>query len=625
MIKFFIKSGLLIFALTFLVYFNTLSGFFTSDDYGPLGGAKNLSLAGIIKASIPKKGDIFIRPVSDISWKLDYSIWRLNPFGYHLTNTTLHAFSSILACFLAFFLTKNQAISLFTGILFSVHPIHPEAVVRLADRYDLLCGFFYLLSLVTFITYSEISKKPYFYFISVISYPLSILSKEMGITLPIILILYGFIFKRRQKLKIYIPYFIITFSYLVCRFIFIGDVGGYRSFSGQPLFTNFNFISFLKRLIFNIFPQLILPANCEVIKQSVYTGIIFLFVLGVICALYFHRRELNKFLLLFCFSFMAVNFVIIHNIIWVGPDLQGSRLIYLPTVGFSIIFAHLFFGKNNQRGIPKTLKFVTIIVFSLCYIFITVSDNQAWNMAGRITGQIPERAKEYALRYHNKMKLYFFLPDTWKGTSPYGHYIPETIAPLLLPLEPKDVAIISDLNYGNNGEYLFYDFDLRNSDFKTNLGKRYFFLKWSEVSERIEDISVPLRGKLNNLKQKNALPKTYYFIKDTFAIEGMHIPVESIGAIELRMRMKSSNPSRDNLEIFWLSSEDAKWDLKKHIYFPVKIDGEFHTYHIPFYLFNPDWLGGVYLEELRLQFDRDYKLKNYNTEIEYIKLLVYEP
>lgn len=623
MIKFFIKSGLLIFALTFLVYFNTLSGFFTSDDYGPLAVVKNPSLAGVINANIPKKGDIFIRPVSDIFWKLDYSIWRLNPLGYHLTNTTLHTLNSILVCILTFFLTRNQPVSLLAGILFSVHPIHSEAVVRLADREDLLCAFFYLLSLVTFITYSEIFKKPFFYFISVVFYPLSILSKEMGITLPVILILYGFIFKRRQKLKIYIPYFIIAFSYLVCRFIFIGDVGGYRSFSGQPLFINFNFIPFLKRIIFNIFPQLILPANCEVIKQSVYAGIIFLFVLGIIRALYFNHQKLNKFLLLFCLSFMVVNFVIIHNIIWVGPDLQGSRLLYLPTVGFSIIFSHLLLGKNNRRGISRVLNFITAMVFSLCYIFITVNDNQAWNTAGRITGQIPERAKEYALRYHNNIKLYFFIPAIWKGTSLYGHNIPETIAPLLLPLEPKDVVIISDLNYGNNGEYLFYDFDIRDSDLKENLGKKYYFLKWDEGLRSLEDISLSLKNKLNNLKQKSTLPKIYYFIKDTFDIKGIHIPVESIGAIELRMRMKSTNSSRDNLEILWLSSKDAKWDFKKHIYFPVKIDGEFHTYNIPFHLFNPDWLEEVYLEELMLQFDRDYKLKNYNTEIEYIKLLAY--
>ena len=444
--RFFIISGILIFALSFLIYSNTLNGFFTSDDYGPLGVTRDKSVFEIIKVNIPKKGDIFIRPLSDISWKLDYLIWHFNPFGYHLTNTTLHALTSVLVFILTFLLMRDRLVSLFAGILFSVHPLHPEAIVRLADRYDLLCAFFYLLSLLTFIIYSDISKKVYLYIISILSYVLALLSKEMAITLPFILIIWGIIFKHGRRLKLYIPYFSIVFIYLASRFIYIGDIGGYRDFEGRPLFLQFNLISFLKRMVYNIPMSLILPMHQDVIKQDVRALIILIFFIGITFALYSNRRYMNKSHLLFWVSFIAVNLIPVYNIVWVGPDLQGARLTYLASVGFCIIFAHFLLGNSKTGGIIKKINLLIVIVFSLLYTFITFKNSQPWNTAGRITAQIPKVVKEYSHRFSNGIKFYFFIPDTVKGAYPYGHFIPQTLAPLILPVKPEDVVVISDLN-----------------------------------------------------------------------------------------------------------------------------------------------------------------------------------
>ena len=97
------------------------------------------------------------------------------------------------------------------------------------------------------------------------------------------------------------------------------------------------------------------------------------------------------------------------------------------------------------------------------------------------------------------------------------------------------------------------------------------------------------------------------------------IPVLSIGAIELRMRVKSAEAKNEKLEIFWLSNHEANFDRKKHIYYITRIDEEFNVYQVPFYIFNPAWLDNTYLEELKLQFNDANKV-----EIDYIKLLTYE-
>ena len=59
------------------------------------------------------------QPLSWVTFGLDYLLWGLNPFGYHLTNLVLHVVNAVLFYFLAFRLlsltltvTAAQALSL---------------------------------------------------------------------------------------------------------------------------------------------------------------------------------------------------------------------------------------------------------------------------------------------------------------------------------------------------------------------------------------------------------------------------------------------------------------------------------------------------------------------------------
>ena len=634
--RFFIISGILIFVLTFSVYFDTLGAFFNGHDCFWILRMKGESFVGIFREIISRGHAMFLTPLANLFWKLDYLIWHLNPFGYHLTNTTIHALNSLLVVILTFLLTKNKLLSLFAGILFAIHPIHSEAVIGLVARYYLLCTFFYLLSLVTFITYSSSAKKPYLYLISIISYVLALLSKEMGVTLPIILVLWALIYKHRQRLRFYIPYLTLTSIYIIWRFIYMGGMDGYRDFERKPLYFQFHLVPFLKRMLYNIPLSLILPINREAISHQIQTQFAFLFFISVAIALYFNWRYMNKTLLLFGLSFTAVSLAPGYNIVWVGSDLGFSRALYLPAIGFCIVIASLFLVEGNIRSNLKKLNLFLITIFCLAYIFILHKNNQPWNMAGRITGQIPKIARDYTRRFSSGIKLYFLIPSGVNGAPVYGYgeYISKTIAPLILPLKPEDMAVINEVKRGPLHPDPFYDFDLRKRDFASGLGKQTFFFKWNETSGLLEDVSLSIKSKLNNPKQDTVLPKTYRLTgkpQKQFIISDIHIPVVSIGAIELRMRVKSLRTPKTQLEITWLSNHDTKWkrwEFKKHINFLIKIDGEFHTYKIPFYLFNPDWLGQVYLEGLRFEGDRSlYSAaagESYKLEIEYVKLLPYE-
>ncbi|SVD83707.1 uncharacterized protein METZ01_LOCUS436561, partial [marine metagenome] len=81
----------------------------------------------------------------------NYSKGQLNPFGYHLVNTSLHFFTSIVIFFIAFItikkglsLSKKEALSIagITTLLFSINPVHSETVNYISARAVGMSSFF---------------------------------------------------------------------------------------------------------------------------------------------------------------------------------------------------------------------------------------------------------------------------------------------------------------------------------------------------------------------------------------------------------------------------------------------------------------------------------------------------
>jgi protein O-mannosyl-transferase len=94
------------------------------------------------------------RPVQNISFILDYTIWNTNPYGFHLTNVLLHIASGVLLYFLLRKLLlpwwrsspKGEIIaslsSFLIALLWIVHPVHSAAIDYISGRADSLAFFF---------------------------------------------------------------------------------------------------------------------------------------------------------------------------------------------------------------------------------------------------------------------------------------------------------------------------------------------------------------------------------------------------------------------------------------------------------------------------------------------------
>ena len=69
------------------------------------------------------------RPLCTLTFRLNYAVHGLEPFGYHLVNVLLHILVSVIFVFMCETVILNSfPASLVAGLLFVAHPVHTEAV-----------------------------------------------------------------------------------------------------------------------------------------------------------------------------------------------------------------------------------------------------------------------------------------------------------------------------------------------------------------------------------------------------------------------------------------------------------------------------------------------------------------
>ncbi|XP_078098871.1 protein O-mannosyl-transferase TMTC2-like [Sander vitreus] len=100
------------------------------------------------------------RPLCTLSFRLNYTLHALRPWGYHLLNVLLHGL--VTALFTAFSrpLLGGGLWSVLAGLLFASHPIHTEAVAGVVGRADVGAALFFLLSLLCYMRHCGLRKDP---------------------------------------------------------------------------------------------------------------------------------------------------------------------------------------------------------------------------------------------------------------------------------------------------------------------------------------------------------------------------------------------------------------------------------------------------------------------------------
>jgi len=127
-------------------------------------------------------------PLTWLSHMTDCQFHGLDPGRHHLTSVLLHIASTLLLFFVLGRMTGARLRSAFVAALFALHPLHVEPVAWVADRKDVLSGFFWMLTMGAYVRYAE---RPGFmrYLVVMIAIVLGLMAKPMVVTLPFVLLL----------------------------------------------------------------------------------------------------------------------------------------------------------------------------------------------------------------------------------------------------------------------------------------------------------------------------------------------------------------------------------------------------------------------------------------------------
>jgi protein O-mannosyl-transferase len=218
-----IAGASLLVVLLFTAYFPVLqNGFIWDDDRHLTDNPFVINSDGLKHLWQDVRATQQYYPLITTSFWIEYRIWGLDPLGYHITNVLLHTMNAIILWRILVFLGLPAA--WLVCAVFALHPVHVESVAWITERKNLLSGFFYLLSLYTFLQFyfpglpnfsneNRVKNRSYYlYGISLIFFICALLGKTVTCTLPAVVLLLFWWKQNRIDLKVVwlmVPYFLV--------------------------------------------------------------------------------------------------------------------------------------------------------------------------------------------------------------------------------------------------------------------------------------------------------------------------------------------------------------------------------------------------------------------------------
>ena len=330
-----------------------------------------------------RKGGYY-RPLILLSYAIDYQIYRLKPWGYHLTNLLVHLGVVALVFLLLFSLESDLMLSFASSLLFGISPFIKEPVGWISGRTDLFASFFIILSLFflnRYLNNRKTSSLLFFY----LSFILAMFSKESAFIFPalaIALILY------RGKLKETLK------ELLVLIFIWAGLMG-------LSLFVSFNpgslspsrAYSFLphtiKALGYYVF-KILIPYNVPPVPDypSIFNSPLLMIpgILFLITLFTFAYKPSKKFGFFTTAAFISL-IPSFGPILLTSPTPVANRFAYLAAaLLYPIIFIILRAALNEGWAIILILILaIPVAQNSLSMNNLYVSENNFWNRAYKMS------------------------------------------------------------------------------------------------------------------------------------------------------------------------------------------------------------------------------------------------
>lgn len=337
------------------------------------------------------------RPMVSLSIFMDYLLWKTNAFGYHLGNVLMTAGCAIFVALIASEASGNfgnrmrATTALWSALLFAAYPLHVESVSWIIGRVDLLATLFYLASLYFFMRLRLVKERLYFVF-CIVFFVLSLASKEIAVTLPVVATLYALLIPEQQldltksnsksrfakilarpsaiQTKALLSLWVALFAFAALRSMLIGStIGGYGSdfsfSSALSLFTNQG-----------TWQRVLSPINTEMLSPQ---RIMKFAHIPLYAALFFAsiRCIFTPALFRLYFFFGAWTLIAIlpaFQVFHIAENLAGSRLFFLSSAPYCLFLTFALLPADDifPKKIIRLLAVIGTILLAYNFVFWSI-------------------------------------------------------------------------------------------------------------------------------------------------------------------------------------------------------------------------------------------------------------
>lgn len=326
------------------------------------------------------------RPVEMYSYSFDYFFWQKNPFGFHATNILIHIFNCFALYLLLRLIFKRTSLALLVSVLFSLHPIHSEAVIWIQNRSELLATGLSLVSLIAFVRCVKNRTGARLSFgLAIAVFIFAFLAKETALIVPLlcvpILMFIPALSKRHALYRLIsllilaaILFFLKLFLLKQGRFEQAAPflTGGWISslFTVTKTVTIYLFMLAIP-VNFSLDRLFIIPLSHLAVTPLLYTTLILIIL---IIALRQTKRRNPEGLAL---SFLFIALLPVCNIIYIAGRPISEQRVYLASIGFCLLLAILLDVRLRSK-FSRHLALVLVLCVCSTYFLIAVKRTDCW-------------------------------------------------------------------------------------------------------------------------------------------------------------------------------------------------------------------------------------------------------
>jgi len=310
-------------------------------------------------------------PLTWLSHALDCQLFNLNPAGHHATSLSLHMASVVLLFFVLRMMTGSVWRSALVAALFGIHPLRVESVAWVAERKDVLSGFFFMLTLLA---YARFTRQPEakvndlqpadtglhfpmsrYYWLALFCFACGLLSKPMLVTMPFVLLLLDYwplqriglstfnsqLSTVKQLLREKIPFFVLSgvvsvVTYLAQETQTSGVASAAAKIPLVPRLANAMHacVTYLWQTFWPVNLAAYYPARSFTLFSPVVLAVAAVLVVLTIVAVLVWRKRPH--FTMGWFWYLGV-LVPVSGIIQAGDMIQADRFTYLPSIGLFIM------------------------------------------------------------------------------------------------------------------------------------------------------------------------------------------------------------------------------------------------------------------------------------------------